>query len=304
MPTPNTAPSYPSTQSTTPKSSRSPILYILLGALIVLLLAAAYFTIFSSGSASVPNRNIESNLTNANLTPVQHLFYADLAKAIGLHSIGVVYSMGNFSNVSSGPTGLALLTTVNQTVSSYKSGNYSVSTSDAVVSYRNLATNELLQQNVSKLYFYSTPQDVVSCLNETTNTGISSNSNFTCTLGDGGLGYLDSFPSTISNLTALGYLGVGKVTYSGNLTILGRSCNSFYISNLTAYGSDNYSTISTCLDSQYGLPLYFNETDYINGVQTQGMLLLLRNITTNVAQSSLAIPAAYLGNAQNASSFI
>lgn len=300
-------PTYPSTQtsqqSTQSGSNRKTLIYILVGVMLVLILAAAYFTLFS-GPSTPPNQNIYSNLSSANLTPGQHAFYVDLAKAANVSSIGVTYFAGNYTNATISPGGAPLVSTTQQIITAYRSGADNASELLTTVTYFDAASNSIVGTNSSDVYFYNTTQGTVTCINETTSAGIIRNGNLTCTFGDGGLGYLRSFPFEITNVTALGYLGTGSVTYSGPSTMIGRACDDFLVSNLISPSASNYSQVSLCMDEQYGIPLYFNETDYSNGVPSQGLLLVAQNISSNVPASAVSIPAAYESSAQNDSSFI
>jgi hypothetical protein len=289
--------------STKPKRSMTP--YIIIGIILVLIVVLGYFAFLAPSAPSNPNQNILSNLTNKSLTSAQHLYYEDLAKAADISALSISYSTGgNVSQPITGPNNTKLIVTANQKINSETMGNNSTSTLYAAVTYHNAANNALLISNDSNIYFYDTPQNTVTCLNQTTYEAGTSSANLTCTYGDGGLYYLDSFPFVITNVTALGYLGPADVTYLGTKTIIGRTCDNFMISNQTGGLISNYTTVSTCLDTQYGIPLYFNETDFSGGLPSQGMLLVVQNISTNVSGQAFVIPPAYISNANNASSII
>jgi hypothetical protein len=84
------------------------------------------------------------------------------------------------------------------------------------------------------------------------------------------------------------------VTYSGSKSIAGRNCDDFIISNATGANlQSNYSVFNLCIDTQYGVPLYFNETDVTNGVPGS-FAFTATSVSTDVPSSEFVIPQQYI----------
>lgn len=276
----------------------------ILAVLVVVLIAVIVIYLFFAGSgSSVPqqqNANIYSNATNSNLTSGQMLFYKDLARVSNLSGMVVSFSLQPEATFQTMPYGNATLDVVSQqNVTSYLLGQ-SVRTSYLNnVEYVGSANGSVISRNFTGIYYYSNSNNTVVCQNLTTYVGGRANSSFGCLKGNGGLQGIVDFPFTLNNLTAVGYLGQSNITYEGTRSVAGRSCQSFLSSGLGSNLFGNYSIVSVCLDGQYGIPLYYNETDYSGGTAYQGPYFLAESVSTNVSPSELAIPGAYLNDSSS-----
>jgi hypothetical protein len=202
------------------------------------------------------------NLSNSTLNRTGLTLLQDLKKSLNVTSLHVTYLTGN-----------------NQTIDSYHLAGYN---------------KTVYHTNTYTIYYYETNM-TLACLNQ-------SGSSVKCSKGTGGYNYLVKFPYTAKNISMFGILMVeGNLTSTGTQIIAGRKCDNFEFSNLTRGNLlSNYSVINLCLDSQYGIPLYVNETGVIGGALNSAVRLTATYFSTNVSKSDFAIPASYTKALQNA----
>ena len=178
-------------------------------------------------------------------------------------------------------------------------GNYNKTVIQYHNSYANTQNGDVIAKNISSIYYYNT-NTTITCFNDTTySSGLVTNSSLQCGSGDQGLSDIEETPFTAVNVSSLSYLVFNNtVTYDGAETIAGRSCDDFIISNATASNLQfNYSVFNLCIDTQYGVPLYFNETDVIGGVPSS-FVFTATAVSTNVPSSEFVIPQQYLNSIQ------
>lgn len=289
-----------STSTTSSSTGRTnPLLYVAIIAVLVIIIVIAYYALsgikgLTSGS-SLSSNQILSNVSNSSLNQTQSMFINDLKKSEGISDLYVSYYSSNATEHITESTNLTVAISSNQTIDSYKMGNYNKTVNTGIQAYTNTKNGEVISENVSTLYYYNT-NTTLTCFNDTIySAGLVTNSSLYCGSGDQGLSYLEETPSTAANVSALSYLVFNTtVTYSGTKTIAGRSCDNFIISNATGANLEsNYSVFNLCLDTQYGVPLLFNETDVVNGVPNS-FAFTATAFSTNVSSSEFVIPPAYL----------
>lgn len=291
------------TSSTTQSSgsSRTILLYIVVIVLIAIIAFVAYTIVsggigkLSLGGGPTSAVNTLSNTSTAGLNTTQTLFINDLKKSLGVTNLYVGYYSSNATNYIKQSSTVTIAISSNQTVDSYKLGNENRTTITGIVAYTNENNSEQISKNVSSLYYYNTNETVL-CYNDTTYTaGLVDNSTLECGTGDQGLSYIEDTPFTAANVSSLSYLVYNNsVSYGGTKTIAGRTCDSFVISNETGANLEsNYSVFDLCLDTQYGVPLYMNETDVVYGTPSS-FSFTATGLSTNVTASEMTIPQAYI----------
>lgn len=250
----------------------------------VAVVLAAYVFLHGSGNGTRPEiypRSVE-NVTSAG----QRLFYSDLQKAVGLSSIGVVYTVNrNNTEESLSTQNGVVLVARNETITSEELNGRIASVLKTKLVY---TSNNYSATNITSLYYYNTPSEI-TCLNESASQGI-----VQCLNGTGGLPFLKSFPFTISNITSLKYFGDYNITYTGVRIIDGRECDDFLSLTKFLNSSGNYSLAYICLDQQYGIPLIFNESIVANGTRSNGPFLQLTSITMNVTATNFSVPGKFI----------
>jgi len=288
----------PQPKVTQQNKPRVKMIHIVGVVVVIIIIAAAY--IFSVSGSGHPQTGV--NTTNA--TAQQVALYSDLAKALNITSISVVYSTGaNFTEVV--PHGnTTVRVTGTESIDSYQLGNYSKALFLNNIVYTNTTNNATVVRNISDVYYYATPNNTITCLNQSSYVyGTTNGVSLECVHGTGGLSYLMFFPFTIRNVTALAYLGQDSISYQGLQSTNGRACDAFVVSNATSATQSNYSRVLMCLDSQYGIPLYFNETNIVDGSLQQGAFLMATSVSAGPSASQMAIPSEYLIKAANSTAF-
>jgi hypothetical protein len=134
----------------------------------------------------------------------------------------------------------------------------------------------------------------------TYSAGLETNSSLSCAHGDQGLSYIEQTPFTADNVSSLSLLVFNNtLTYKGAKTIDGRNCDDFIISNVSASNiQSNYSVYNICIDTQYGIPLYFNQTDVVGG-SPSSYVFTATAVATNATASEFVIPQQYMSAAQS-----
>jgi len=255
-----------------PAASRGSLLtYAVIIAVAAAVMALAYYSITGSGGQGLSSRQIFSDMSNSTLNQTQALFVNDLERSENLSSLMVSYTTGN------------------GTIDSYKMGDYNKTVISSTVEFGNL-------RNVNSTYYYDT-NTTVTCFNDTAYSGAQmTNSSLQCFSGDQGLSYLEETPFTAANVSALSYHLVfnNTVTYEGTKSMAGRDCDYFVISNATGANlRSNYSVFDLCIDPQYGIPLYLNET-YVSAGVPSSIAFIATAVSANVSGSEFVIPQQYL----------
>jgi hypothetical protein len=109
------------------------------------------------------------------------------------------------------------------------------------------------------------------------------------------MSFIEATPYTAVNVSSLSYLVFNStVSYTGTKTIAGRGCDNFIISNATASNlQSNYSIFNICLDNQYGIPLYLNQTVVSGGIPSS-FAVTATAVSANASSSEFVIPQQYL----------
>lgn len=281
-------------------NKRSPLTYVAVMAVVVIVIAIAYFALSGlGGGQSLTSKQIFSNVSGSGLNQTQSRFVNDLEKSENVSNLQVAYYSSNATSYIKESSNLTMAISNNQTIDSYKMGNYNKTAITYITAYMNAANGEVIAKNVSSIYYYNT-NTTVTCFNDTTYTsGLVTNSSLQCGSGDQGLTGIEETPFTAVNVSSLSYLVFNStVTYDGTKTIAGRGCDDFLISNATASNiQSNYSVFDLCIDTQYGVPLYFNQTDVVYGAPSS-FVFTATVVSANVSSSELTIPQQYLSNAQ------
>ncbi len=276
-------------------SKGSMLKYTAIAAVVCVVLVLMYYAFTGGGSKSLSSKQIFSDVSSYNLNRTQALFVSDLEKSENVSSIYVSYYSSNATEFIPQSGNLTIEITNNQTIDSYKMGNYNRTVITGIVAYTNSKNGVLLAKNVSSVYYYHT-NATVTCFNDTTySSPIGTNSSLQCGSGDQGLSYLEQTPFTAANVSSLSYLVINTtVTYSGTKSIAGRSCDDFIISNATASNlQSNYTVYTMCIDTQYGMPLYFNATEVAGGVPNS-FAFTATAVSTSVPAAEFVIPPQYL----------
>jgi hypothetical protein len=273
------------------------ILYLAIAVIVIII---AYYAISSLGSGpSLSGKQILDNVSSANLNQTQARFVNDLKMSENVSNLAVSYYSSNATYQIKESNNLTVAVSNNQTIDSYKMGNYNKTVITQITAYTNAGNGQDISKNVNITYYYNTNQ-TVTCFNSTSySAGIISNTSVACGDGDQGMSYLEETPFTAANVSGLSYLVFNStVSYTGVKTIAGRSCDNFIISNATASNlQSNYTVFGLCIDTQYGVPLYFNETEVTGGIPSS-FSLSATSLTTNVSSSEFVIPSSYLSTIQ------
>lgn len=295
----STQTSQSSTQPTTDTKKRNPLIYVAILVIVVIVAFIAYSLLSNSSGNSLSSKQILNNISNSSLNQTQTLFVNDLKRSENVSSLHVEYYSSNATQYVKQSNNLTIAINSNMTIDSYKLGNYNKSVLSEIVSYTNSKNGDVIAENVSDLYYYNTNTTVI-CFNDTSySSGLVSNSSLQCYSGDQGQSYIEQAPFTAVNVSSLSYLAFNNsVTYGGTKTIAGRNCDSFIISNGTAANlQSNYSVFDLCIDTQYGILLYFNQTYVVNGVPSS-QSFSATSVSTNVPSSEFVIPQSYLSTIQ------
>jgi hypothetical protein len=258
------------------------------------LIALAYYALSGSGG-QLTSRQIFSNVSSANLNHTQSLFVNDLMRSENVSDLYVSYYSSNATQYVTPSSNLTIAITSNQTIDSYKLGNYNATSIISVVAYKNSKSGVAIAKNVSEIYYYST-NATITCFNDTSySSTLIANASLQCASGDQGQSYLEETPFTAVNVSSLSYLVFNNtVTYGGTKKIAGRGCDDFVISNATASNlRSNYTIFNLCIDTQYGIPLYLNDTTVVNGLPSS-FAFTATAVSAAVTSSELAIPPQYL----------
>lgn len=285
-------------QQTQTKKSRLWI-YIAGAVVVVALLAIAYFTLSGSSVPTMSGAQIINNVSNSNLNQTQTLFVNDLEKSENVTALHVTYYSSNATEYIKQSSNLTVAISNNQTINSYKMGNYNRTAITGIEAYTNSGNGEVIAKNVSSLYYYNT-NTTVTCFNDTTySSGLVTNASLQCYSGDQGISYLEVAPFTAVNVSWLSQLVFNNtVSYSGSKTIAGRNCDNFIISNATSSNiQSNYTVFDLCIDTQYGIPLYFNQTTVAGGIPIS-FTFTATAVSTNVSGADFVIPQSYLNTIQ------
>lgn len=291
----NTASETQNAQVAAKTDKRSPLVYVVIIAMVILVIAIAYYALYGSGGHSLTSKQILSDISNSSLNKTQALFVNDLKKSENVSDLHVSYYSSNATEYVTQTNNLTIAISSNQTLDSYKLGSYNRSAITSIATYTNSKNGEVIAKNVSSLYYYNTNTTLI-CFNDTTySSGLITNSSLKCANGDQGLSYIEETPFTAANVSVLGYLVFNAtITYGGIKTIDGRSCDSFIISNATSANlQSNYSVFNLCLDTQYGIPLYFNQTDVVGGVPSS-FVITATAFSLNASRSEFVILQQYL----------
>ncbi len=215
-----------STQQATNTNKRSPWIYVAIIAIVVIVIAVAYYEFSGYVGPSLSSKQILNNASNSSLNQTQALFINDLKKSENVNNLEVTYYSSNATQHIAESSNLTIAISSNQTISSYKMGNYNKTVTTGIVAYTNANNGEVITKNVSSVYYYNT-NTTVTCFNDTTySAGLVTNSSLQCGTGDQGLSYIEETPFTAVNVSSLSYLAFNNtLTYGGVKTIAGRSCD-------------------------------------------------------------------------------
>lgn len=282
-------------QTTTNKDKRSPLVYVAIAAIVIVVIAIAYYALYGSGGQSLNAKQILSNVSNSNLNQTQARFVNDLKRSENVSNLYVSYYSNNATEYVTESSNLTIAISTNQTLDSYKMGDYNRSALTTIVDYTDSKNGDVIEKNISSIYYYKT-NVTVTCFNDTVYTsGPLTNSSLACANGDQGLSFLEQTPFTAANVSGLSTLIFNStISYGGIKTIAGRSCDSFIISNATTANlQSNYSVYGMCVDTQYGILLYLNQTDVVGGAPSS-FTFTATAVSTDVSGSELVIPQQYL----------
>ncbi len=113
----------PSTTTSTGK--RSPLMYVAIIGIVVVVIAIAYFELSGGqGGQSLSSKQIFSNVSSMNLNQTQALFVNDLEKSESVGNLYVSYYSSNATQYITQSGNLTIAISSNQTIDSYKLGNY------------------------------------------------------------------------------------------------------------------------------------------------------------------------------------
>ncbi len=285
---------------TTNATNRRLLKYVAIAVIVGVVLVLGYYTITGVSSHSLNSKQIFSNVSSYDLNQTQSLFVNDLEKSENVSSLQVAYYSSNTTEQVPESGNVTIAITYNQTIDSYKSDTYNKTVITDTVAYTNSETGARIIKNVSSVYYYDT-NTTVTCLNDTSYSALSvTNSSLQCGFGDQGWSYLEETPFTAANVSALSYLVFNNtITYKGVKSIAGRSCDGFIFSNATAANlQSNYTIYNLCIDTRYGIPLYFNATEVAGGVPNS-FVFTATAVTTSVSASEFVIPPQYLSAIPN-----
>jgi hypothetical protein len=262
---------------------------------VVAVIVITYIGLSGPGGPTLTSKQIFNNVSNSSLNQTQSLFINDLKKSENVSNLEVSYFSSNATRYITQSSNLTIAITSNQTIESYKMGNYNKTVSTSMVTYTNSKNGVVIAKNVSSLYYYNTNTTII-CFNDTSySSTLVTNSSLQCGSGDQGESFIEETPFTAVNVSSLAYLVFNTtVTYDGAKSIAGRNCDDFIISNATGSNLEsNYSVFNLCIDTQYGVPLYFNETDITRGVPSS-FTFTATSVSADVSSSEFVIPQQYL----------
>lgn len=307
-----------------PKKKRKGALkYLAALVIIIVIVAGIYYAVSNMqkqtteqiinklSNSTLPNPNVSNSSQSGSGTPspamvaTEHAFITDLGKSLNVSALHVSYNV-YVSPVLIQENNTTVSASTNQTIDSYQLGNYSNISFVRNISYRSPDTGALVARNISYLYNYvtntnetnSTANTTVTCINQTNYVnGIVNSSGIQCAYGYQGYDYIQLSPFTPLNVGNIAYVSQeGNISYMGLGTMSGRSCNDFVVTNESVNDTSNYSVSNICLDAQYGIPVYYNETDFTNGTPIYH-ILTTRLISGNVSKSDFVIPNNYISQA-------
>jgi hypothetical protein len=269
--------------------------YITIAIAVMAVAFIAYSLLSGVSGPSLNSRQVFNNVSSYNLNQTQSLFVKDLERSENVTSLEVSYHSSNATQYITQSSNLTMAINSNLTIDSYKLGNYNKTVITDTVTYTNSKSGAAIAKNVSSVYYYDT-NATVTCFNDTTySSELVTNSSLQCGSGDQGQNYIEETPYTAVNVSSLAYLVFNNtVTYSGAKSIAGSNCDDFIISNATSANlQSNYSVFNLCIDTHYGVPLYFNDTDVVKGVPSS-FGLTATAVSASVSASEFVIPQQYL----------
>ncbi len=279
----------------TSATRQNPLKYVAMMVVIGVVIALAYYAITGWGSKGLSSKQTFSYVLNQSLNQTQALFVNDLKKSENVSNLYIAYYYSNSTEYIKQSSNITIEISSNQTINSYRLGEYNRTDIASVVAYTDKESNAMIAKNVSSVYYYGS-NTTVTCFNDTDYSSSSiTNSSLQCGTGDQGLSYLEQTPFTAANVSELSYLVFNNtVTYSGTRSIAGRSCDNFIISNETPSNlQENYTVYGFCIDKQYGIPLYFNATEVVGGAPSS-FAFTATEVSANVSASELVVPQQYL----------
>jgi hypothetical protein len=278
-------------------SRKSPLLYVAVAIAIVAAVFLVYSYVPGIGGQALTSKQIFEEVSNSSLNTTQALFIRDLERSENLSNLYVSYIYQSAPDYITQPGNLTVEITSNQTIDSYKLGNYNRTTVSGTTDYANAKGGTLIERNTSSVYYYHT-NTTITCSNVSAYSQLSApSSSLQCYSGDDGLSYIEEAPFTAANVSSLSYLVFNStMTYSGRRSYAGRACDNFVISNATSSNiASNYTVFDLCVDTQYGILLYLNQTNVANGIPSP-FAFSATAVSLNVSGSELVIPQAYLSN--------
>lgn len=258
---------------------------------IAAVMLVVYYTLLGVGGQSPSSKQVSSNNSISGLNQVHSLFLSDLEKSENISSLQISYYFNPPTTFINSPTYSTLEATGNLTIDSYELGNYQKTVITNITTYRDLTNGAVIMKDVNNIYHYNT-NITLTCVNDTiySSTAII-NSSLQCSYGDQNLSYIELTPFTAVNVSPLINLEPNQtVAYSSTMSVLGRKCDNFIISNANSSGRQlNYSVFYICIDTQYGIPLYFNLTTTLDS-----FAYTATSLSTYVSSSAFIIPQQYL----------
>ncbi len=281
-------------------TKRSPVMYIAAAVIVIIIIAVAYLVLSGNlgNGQSLSSKQIFSNVSNMSLNQTQRLFINDLELSENVSNLYVSYYSNNATQYITQSGNLTIAIGSNTTINSYKLGNENRTAVTGIIAYTNARNGDVLAKNVTGTYYYNTNTTLI-CFNDTSYSSVLvTNSSLQCGSGDQGLSFMEQTPYTAVNVSSLSYLIFNtSVSYVGTKSVIGRSCDDFIISNATGANLEsNYSVFNICVDRQYGIPLYFNETDVSYGIPSS-FAITATAVSTNVTSQDMVIPSQYISAA-------
>ncbi len=251
---------------------------------------AIALTLLARNSAQSTRRGPGTN------SDIVKMFDSELNMSSSLSDIGVEYVFGNTSaELKSGTQRIQVLQS--ETIYSYRFGGYSKAVMDTSLSYAQGQNTLVSYSNITS--YFNTPMLELTCVNQSVyHTAGASNATISCINGTSSE-QADSFPISINAVAGLEAI---TKTYSGSYlgtkNISGRTCDDYLFSNTTQAVTTTY---NICLDTDYGMPLYMNETVAKNGTYSYSTYMIMKRIYSNLNSSYFKIPAADAHNIGNSS---
>ena len=215
------------------------------------------------------------------------MFDSELNISGSLSDIGVEYAFGNMSTeLNSGAQQIHVLQS--ETIYSYRLGGYSKSVMDTSLSY--MQGQNTLDNYSNITSYFNTPALKLRCVNQSVyRTSGASNATVSCVNGSTSE-QAGSFPLSINAAVGLAAIANGySGSYLGKRNISGRMCDDYLFSNTTYAVTTTY---NICLDRNYGIPVYMNETVFKDGVYSHSTYMVLKRIYTSLNSSYFKIPVA------------